>query len=100
MFFLPTINTERKPGHVTEKELPNVTLVMAYFNLGDVVKSIGKHTRTKAYYLGWVEFYQWMENPMVIYSDDDEFLDKVRVLRQNFSDRTLIFNVSEQEPLW
>ena len=85
---------------VSNPDIPysdEVTLVMAFFNIGDFKKgSTGFYTTNM--YKKWMRIFSKISNPIVAYFDDQQFYEYFKSLRTS-STRTRIFSVQRKD-LW
>lgn len=76
-----------KPGESTD-----VTLVTAYFNLGNLEK-LGSSLSTYKY-LHWAEVYQYVLNPLVVYTDSEQIENMFLETRKHLANQTKVFRIS------
>ena len=57
-----------------------MTIVTAYWNLGTFRKG-SSQTFTKNTYLTWTKSFKYLTNPLMIYTDSEEFRDTMQKLR-------------------
>ncbi|XP_061166829.1 uncharacterized protein LOC133175738 [Saccostrea echinata] len=78
----------------------SITIVTAYWNLGTFQKGFSK-TFTKNTYLTWAKTFQYLTNPLVVYTDCAEFRDLMKKLRSEgkLNYETEIFFV-KRKTLW
>ncbi|XP_076455426.1 uncharacterized protein LOC143290003 isoform X2 [Babylonia areolata] len=75
-----------------QEEPTDVTLVTAYFNLGRVEK-LGSSLSTYKYLL-WAEAFQYVLNPLVVYTDSEQIENMFLETRKQLSNRTRVVRVS------
>jgi len=74
----------------------NMTLVTAYFDLGRLRKGGGPD---KQVYMNWASAYRFVTNPMIVYTDSDDFYKFMTKVRNDFQKKTKIFKI-ERPSLW
>ena len=92
-------------GPVQQKNVSNpdipysdeVTLVTAFFNIGDFKKGLTR-IYTPNMYKKWMRIFSKISNPIVAYFDDQQFYEYFKSLRTS-SNRTRIFSVQRKD-LW
>ncbi|XP_071104278.1 uncharacterized protein [Haliotis cracherodii] len=75
----------------------NMTVVTAYFDIGDFVK--GRRLLRRQLYEQWANFYGQMFNPMVIYTDSRRFYNHMKNVRKTTFRLTKLFLVNRNN-LW
>ncbi|XP_041359897.1 uncharacterized protein LOC121376156 [Gigantopelta aegis] len=76
-----------------------VTVVTAYFNIGAFAKDLSG-PRTPSVYHRWMSIFGRLDNPLIIFSDQDNVLEVFRKLRSRYPpNRTKIIKVEKTE-LW
>lgn len=86
----PVLILKRHPK-LTSSDNPDVTLVTAYFNLGSFEGS-GK-TFNFYKYLRWAEVYQYVQNPLVIFTDSEQVENLFIQTRSHLANRTKIITI-------
>ena len=83
-----------RDGHGT----PNLTVVTAYWNLGTFQKgsSGNLHFSTNTYFQ-WASVFQYLVNPLVVYTDSKEFKVLMETLRSDHVQNTKIFLTNRTE---
>ncbi|XP_046562053.1 uncharacterized protein LOC124271040 [Haliotis rubra] len=77
---------------------PDVTVVTAFFSLGNFIK--GKdETFGPTLYLEWATVYKHLRNPLVVYTDSDQFVRLFTDMRQHLMNITKIIKI-EKKQLW
>ncbi|XP_046366871.2 uncharacterized protein LOC124142448 isoform X2 [Haliotis rufescens] len=77
---------------------PDVTVVTAFFNLGNFKK--GKDAVFgPTLYLEWAAVYKHLMNPLVVYTDSDQFVRLFTDMRQHLMNITKIIKI-EKNQLW
>ena len=74
-------------------------MVSASFDIGAFKKGIEETTRGFSLYMEWAQPYQYMDNPMVIFTDSDEFKQQMLKIREKHLSKTMII-VIPKEHLW
>ena len=74
----------------------NMTLVTAYFDLGRLEKG---REYNKQGYMNWASTYRCVTNPLIVYTDSDEFYTFMTKVRTDFQKKTKIFKI-ERQSLW
>lgn len=69
----------------------NLTIATAFFNIGQFGKGSPYDTRSQNTYLTWAKTFRFLVNPLVVYTDSEEFFKHMDDLRENFTSRTKIF---------
>ena len=78
----------------------SITVVTAYFDLGSFQKGGDKkNIFTPNLYLGWAKTFNYLMNPLVVYTDSTRFKNWMQNLRSNMTEKTKIFLV-ERSSLW
>lgn len=77
---------------------PNVTVVSAYFNLGNFTKGASIVFKPSLY-RQWAVVYQYIRNPFIFYTDDEDFEQMFLNMRENVSDITKVIRVNRSS-LW
>uniref|UniRef100_A0A8W8NS60 Uncharacterized protein n=1 Tax=Magallana gigas TaxID=29159 RepID=A0A8W8NS60_MAGGI len=74
------------------RHLPsNLTIVKAYWNLGTFRKgSENMHFSTKTYFK-WSTVFKYLVNPLVVYTDSEEFKELMERLRSGRVNNTMIY---------
>lgn len=74
------------------RHLPsNLTIVTAYWNLGTFRKgSRNMHFSTKTYFK-WATIFKHLVNPLVVYTDSEEFRELIERLRSDRVNNTMIY---------
>ncbi len=73
-----------------------MTLVTAYFDLGRLRKGGGIN---KQGYMNWASAYRFITNPLIVYTDSDDFYTFMTKVRTDFQNKTKIFKI-ERQSLW
>ena len=78
-----------------------VTLVMAYFNIGSFIKGSKSNTYTADLYKKWMRIFSKISNPVVAYVDDNKYYEYFKHLRgsANLLNKTKIFKL-ERGDMW
>ena len=71
-----------------------ITVVTAFFDIGNFGKDSPSISRTQDTYLNWAKTFKYLLNPLVVYTDSTKFYKRVLKLRTKLQDRTklLMFN--------
>ena len=71
-----------------------ITVVTAFFDIGNFGKGSPSISRTPDTYLNWAEAFAYLLNPLVVFTDSPKFYKRVLKLRTKLQDRTklLMFN--------
>ena len=77
----------------------DITVVTAFFNLGRFHKGDSGNVFGPGLYRTWASVYQYMRNPVVLYTDSDDFAEMFRRIRSGLSNRTRVIKVDRKE-LW
>ncbi|XP_067662248.1 protein HtrL-like [Haliotis asinina] len=77
---------------------PDVTIVTAFFNLGNFVKGVDQ-TFGPTLYMEWATVYKHLRNPLVVYTDSDQFVRLFTDIRKHLMNITRIIRI-EKKQLW
>ncbi|XP_055997897.1 uncharacterized protein LOC125647218 [Ostrea edulis] len=93
-----TLSAESETNERRPQTSRDLTVVTAYWDLGSFKKG-EKQTFTKSTYLSWASTFQYLINPIVVYTDSTEFRDLMFSLRAkgNLTNQTKIFLVSKRK---
>jgi len=89
--YSPPVNFDK----LSENEL---TVVTAYFDIGEFQKGFGGGILTPQFYRKWLTVFAQIENPVVAYFDNDDHASLMRVLRQNHPKTRIV--VVDRKTLW
>ncbi|XP_041348323.1 uncharacterized protein LOC121367929 [Gigantopelta aegis] len=78
---------------------PAITIVTAYFNLGRFRKGNEGNVFGPGLYQTWASVYRYMENPVILYTDSDDFADVFTKIRSSLPNRTRVIRI-ERDDLW
>ncbi|XP_046573988.1 uncharacterized protein LOC124282060 [Haliotis rubra] len=78
---------------------PDVTVVTAYLNLGRFNKGDRGTVFGPTLYLEWATVYEHLRNPLVVYTDSDQFVRLFTDMRQHLMNITKIIKI-EKKQLW
>ncbi|XP_071097208.1 protein HtrL-like [Haliotis cracherodii] len=78
---------------------PDITVVTAYLNLGRFNKGDGGTVFGPTLYLEWATVYKHLMNPLVVYTDSDQFVRLFTDMRQHLMNITKIIKI-EKKQLW
>nr|XP_022340728.1 uncharacterized protein LOC111135128 isoform X2 [Crassostrea virginica] len=97
--FLPRSSTVTK-STIRKISSTEITIVTAYWNLGTFRKG-SNQLFTKNTYLTWTKSFKYLMNPLLIYTDCEEFRDTMQKLRSegNLTYETEIFFI-DRTKLW
>jgi hypothetical protein len=73
-----------------------MTLVTAYFALGMLRKG---REHNKEGYMNWASAYRFVTNPLIVYTDSEDFYKFMMKVRTDFQKKTKIFKI-ERQSLW
>ncbi|XP_059168894.1 uncharacterized protein LOC131950687 [Physella acuta] len=79
-----------------EDDVPSITIVTMFLNLGTLQKWSG--TRTLDRYKQWMTTWGWLKNPVVAFFEDEEILQYFKQIRtQQPAHRTVIVKISRSQ---
>lgn len=73
----------------------NLTVVTAFFDIGSFSKGSLFNMRSTDDYLKWARTFQFLLNPLVVYTDSRRFLKHIQLIRANLFYRTEIFLIDK-----
>ncbi|XP_060074078.1 uncharacterized protein LOC132553815 [Ylistrum balloti] len=76
----------------------SLTVVTAFFDIGNYPRG-SKSSRGPDKYKQWIRVFAWIQNPVIFYTDSEEFEQIFLDLRQNVTSNTKVIRVS-REILW
>ena len=76
----------------------HLTIVTAYWDLGTFKKGSSQTFTRKTYY-DWMRSFQFMTNPLVVFTDSEEFINITKKFRGDFRKKTRIFKV-KRDVFW
>ncbi|OWF44410.1 hypothetical protein KP79_PYT20504 [Mizuhopecten yessoensis] len=76
----------------------SLTVVTAFFDIGNYPRG-GKETRGPDKYKQWIRVFAWIQNPVVFYTDSEEFEKIFLDLRRNVTSNTKVIRIS-RDSLW
>jgi hypothetical protein len=77
----------------------SITVVTAFLNIGHFPKGNFDQIRTPNDYGLWLKTFQYLENPMVFYTDDIFYANYLVALRKNVSHLTKVVHINRSQ-LW
>ena len=89
--FVKPRNNANKSFIKTDTEGNALTIVTAYFDIGTFQKETNRETRRPESYFQWSKLFQYLRNPLVVYTDSEKFLHLMKSHRTRFADRTTYF---------
>lgn len=97
MFPTSSIDCNVVDNELNDQISHNITIVSAYFNLGVwCCKRFGpSFIRTPHHYLDWMKKFAYIKNPMVLYSDDANFISGFLESRRNLPTKVQLINRSD-----
>lgn len=94
---IPQKNESKVGNNV--KNTRNVTIVTAYWNLGTFQKGVGGLKFSTNTYFKWASTFKYLVNPLVVYTDCNEFKELMETLRSDRLNNTMIYLLNRTE-LW
>lgn len=70
---------------------PQITIVTAFFDIGKFGKGSPSNIRSIVTYLKWAQTFMYLLNPVVVYTDSEEFYSHMKTLRTGFENKTKLF---------
>ncbi|KAK3100590.1 hypothetical protein FSP39_022236 [Pinctada imbricata] len=68
----------------------SMTIVSAFFDMGTFKKGTEEKKRNSSIYIEWSRPYRYMNNPMVIFTDNEHFKQEMLKIRENHLSRTMV----------
>ena len=88
------------PKYEGEGDEPhNLTIITAYFNLGRFRKGTEGNSFGPELYRSWGSVYRYMRNPVIFYTDSDDFATMFKRMRFAFPNMTQVIKV-DRNKLW
>lgn len=77
----------------------SLTVVTAYFDIGNIPKGSLSNIRTTDQYKSWMNVFRYLNNPLVVFTDSDNFTEFFTELRKESAALTKIVKIAK-ESLW